>query len=375
MRSEATTTPPRDLPGRDSGGSAGVQAAGTTASQTATPLKLGIGLAGLAARLTPDHAAVPGDGAPSQPTTLRDRSLSTLSRYDSRDRGWTSSGEDEWDDVELESQWESEQFVGPTGDRLRWEIRSELEALTFGGVYRKALDCGIQPGDATPEGCDSEQEVKNALVEFMMGNPEFQRTDSRFEDARIADMEDDIREELAPMPLGLILQRAQAADGVSEEALFKAQDSDSPKSALVDLLATTETQSQIMAEQTEAAIRIQAHFRGHRGRKTFQRTRAQTLLENHESEEEAKAERRKARLAEEVAALQRGDSIISIPFEAGRSRTLLLPGDPTSSILQSPSGDGTMTEQGIRRTERVAAELFALRKASDEYVCLCFCLL
>ena len=80
------------------------------------------------------------------------------------------------------------------------------------------------------------------------------------------------------------------------------------------------------------------------------------------------------RLAEELAALQRGDSIIATGSDANRSRSLLLHASPTGSMLQLSGGDWSVEQgpllsaQGIRRTERVASELFALRKASDECV-------
>ena len=52
------------------------------------------------------------------------------------------------------------------------------------------------------------------------------------------------------------------------------------------------------------------------------------------------------------------------------------PNDPNMRSSNSDRHDsyaverGALSAEGIRRTERVAAELFALRKASDEYVAL-----
>jgi hypothetical protein len=51
---------------------------------------------------------------------------------------------------------------------------------------------------------------------------------------------------------------------------------------------------------------------------------------------------------------------------------LLLPANRTGLMLQHTGGDlaaarqGSLSAEGVRRTERVAAELFALRKAADE---------
>jgi hypothetical protein len=71
-----------------------------------------------------------------------------------------------------------------------------------------------------------------------------------------------------------------------------------------------------------------------------------------------------------LAALQRGDSIL--PTASETSRSLMLPAEQKLSMMRSPGNTrGALSEgvslsaDGIRRTERVAAELFALRKGSD----------
>jgi hypothetical protein len=287
-------------------------------------------------------------------------------------RGWTSSGEDEWDDIEPEP--EPAALHRSKGDRLRHEMRSELQAMKFGAVYRKVVGLGIDPADANSDDHASEHAIKDSLIELLMGTSEFQATDSRFEDARLADMEDELRKEIEPLSMGQLSRRAQTSADVSEHDFLDAQDSDNPHAALVDLIVRVEVQAQITAELSNAALHVQSHYRGFKGRKEFEKARAQKLLAKGKSEEQAKAERRKARLAEELAALQRGDSIISIGSDADRSRSLLLPANRTRSMLQLPGGDWSLEQgsllsaQGIRRTERVAAELFALRKISDECV-------
>jgi hypothetical protein len=325
-----------------------------------------MGLAALKARLQDSQSAeVTPD---SRHLTAQ---MGSVDRFNDS-RGWTSSGEDEWEDIEPEPEIG---LLGSKGDRLRHEIRTELQAMQFGAVYRKAVNLGINPADANSQDHDSEHAIKDSLIELMMGSFEFQATDSRFEDARVADMENERRQELEPMSMGQLSRRAQTSADVPEDEFLDAQDSDNPHAALVDLLVRVEVQAQLTAELSDAALRVQSHFRGFKGRKEFEKARAQTLLSKEKSEEQAKAERRKARLAEELAALQRGDSIISMGSRADQSRSLLLPASRTGSMLQLPGGDRTMVEQGallsaqgIRRTERVAAELFALRKASDECV-------
>ena len=313
-----------------------------------------MGLAALRARLQ------------AQPTDLGAESPG----LSNRERGWTSSGEDEWDDLEPEP--EPRAFFGSKGDRLRHEIRSDMQAMKFGAVYRKAVELGIDPADANSQDHESEHEIKDSLIELMMGRLEFQVTDPRFEDARLADMEDELREELEPMSIGQLSRRAQTSEDVSEGQFIDAQDSDNPHAALIDLLVDVEVKARLAAEQSDAAVRVQARYRGHAARKSFQRARAQTLLAKDTSEEQARAERRKARLAEELAALQRGDSIISMSSDADRSRSLLLPANRTGLMLQHTGGDlgaarqGSLSAEGVRRTERVAAELFALRQAADE---------
>ena len=323
----------------------------------------GLGLAALQARLQGTDTSA---GVESSPAPAIARTSSAHSR------GWTSSGEDEWDDLSDEPEPDG---PGMRGDRLRQNIRRELHKMTIGALNRKSLGCGIdQEALTNAQDHDSADAIKDALVELMMESVEFQITEPRFDEAQLADMEDEIREELEPMSLGKLVQRAQRGGEVSEEAILDAQDSSDPQGALVDLLVEAEAQAKVLAEQTGAAIRLQANYRGWKGRLSFEKKRADKLLAEEQTEEEAREERKRQGVARELEALRGGDSIFSLASETSGSRSLLLSADQKVSMLHSPGNtrnssiaEGlSLSAEGFRRTERVAAELFALRQASDE---------
>ena len=289
-------------------------------------------------------------------------------------RDYASSGEDEWDALSEEELPEQEPEPEPElsrGDSLRSDIRRELEEETLGGLNRSALRCGVDSAlIADAQDHDSADDIKDAMIALMMTSEDYRSTDPRLAEAAEADIEDNIREDLEPLSLGLLVRRARADELVSEDAMLEAQDEKDPHYAMVELLVKAEAQAKAIEEESGAAVIVQARYRGFKSRKEVEQRRARALLKDDDDTGKAKAQWRKTRLAEELAALQRGDSIL--PTASESSRSLMLPPDQKVSMMRSPGNTrGALSEgvslsaEGIRRTERVAAELFALRKGSD----------
>ena len=121
---------------------------------------------------------------------------------------------------------------------------------------------------------------------------------------------------------------------LEEEQIYTAQDSPEPHAAMVELLVMAEAQAKMSEGEYKAAVKLQSMFRGYKGRMAVGKMKATTALSDDKRQEMAKAAERKERLAKELAALQRGDTIV--PRASSAAATLLLSPSDQQRLLHSP---------------------------------------